>query len=166
MPTFKIAIGKTGKIIEVNFDALPDNAKNFVIAYGLKQKLNDAGASITKDEEPDAGKRAEQKFSVAEIALQALLNGDISVRQSADGRTLEEREASKWLRAKYKELFKEKISEMPDSSDEFLLPKIAGKLGIAPEVLEEKLETLAIKLAEKAREIAKLKSETTIDIEL
>ncbi len=161
---FKVEIAK-GKVIEVNFDAMPQNAKDYIIAYGLKQKLNDAGASITKDEVPEAEERLAQKVAVAEVALKALLSGDITTRQGAAAQTLEEREASKWLKAKYKEIFKEKIGEMPDSSDDFLAKGIAEKLGISVEILWEKLEPLAAKLAEKQRAINALKSAPEPEIE-
>lgn len=162
---FKVEIAKSGKILEINWDEMPDNAKNYIIAYGLKQKLNDASASITKDEVPDNDERLAQKVAMAENVLESLMAGDITTRQSAAGQTLEQREATKWLRAKYKELFKEKISEMEDSSNDFLANRIAIKLGVEREVFERKLEELSIKLAEKARKIAALKSDTISDLE-
>lgn len=162
----KVSIGKTGKVIDVDFDAMPENAKAFIIAYGLKQKLNDAGASITEDVEPDEGKRADLKLGAAENVLEALMAGDITTRQSAAGMTLEEQCVQKWLRAKYKEIFKEKISELVDSSNGFLVGKIAQKLGITSEALEEKLEPLGKKLAEKERAIRALKNSDVPDIEV
>jgi len=95
---FKVEIAKSGKILEINWDEMPETAKNYIIAYGLKQKLNDASASITKDEVPDNDERLAQKVAMAENVLESLMAGDITTRQSAAGQTLEQREATKWLR--------------------------------------------------------------------
>jgi len=41
---YKINIPKANTEIEIDFDALPDNSKEYVIDYGLGQNLNDAVA--------------------------------------------------------------------------------------------------------------------------
>lgn len=67
----KVSIGKTGHVIEVDFDALPEASKSYIIMYGLKQTLNDAGAAET---DPD------KKIEAAKDRLAAIKSGTVGIR--------------------------------------------------------------------------------------
>ena len=70
-----VQIRKINTQVEVDFDALPETSKCFVIDYGLKQLLNDAVAS--KDDKLEIADTVDRK-------LTALVDG--SVRISSAGR--------------------------------------------------------------------------------
>ena len=126
--TYNILIAKADKTISVDFDAMPENAKRFLIEYGLRQKLNDAGSSATVKElgKEEAGNQA---FAMAEASLAALMQGDVSVRRSASGKTLEERVFTRVLKAVFKAITKQNISELSDDSDEALLEALVEATG-------------------------------------
>lgn len=157
---FNISIAKSGSILSVDWNAMPENAQRHIIEYGLKQKLNDAGASITKDEEPDEVKRLEQKLSVAETVLSALMRGDVTVRQARSGETLEQRKFILELSRTFKKLFKRGIDE-----NENALALLAAKLGRTEQEIHAALEKKAALAAELHRKTLALKSENPeIDI--
>ena len=122
-----VLISKAKKTIEVDFDAMPENAKAYIIAYGLKQKLNDAGASATK-KSLGAEEAAEQSFAMAENILASLMEGDITVRAAAATQTLEERVFTRVLRALFKAQLKRAVAKEADQSDEALLNALALSL--------------------------------------
>lgn len=120
----KIYISKADAFLEVDFDAMPENAKAFIIEYGLKQKLNDKGASATvKDLGPvEAGKQA---FAMAETSLEALMAGRISVRTAAQTISAEDRISLRVTRSLYKQFIGAKPED--DVSRETLVEVIAKK---------------------------------------
>lgn len=67
----KISIGKTGHVIEVDFDALPEASKTYIIMYGLKQTLNDAGAAETE---------SAKKIEAANERLASIKAGTVGIR--------------------------------------------------------------------------------------
>lgn len=131
-----ILIKKANKTLSIDWDAMPQNAKNFIIEYGLRQKLNDAGASATIKElgSDEAGKQA---FAYAENMLAALMSGSIAVRSAKAGLTLEERIYSRVLRAVFKQVTGKKISTEVDVSNETLLEEISAKTGKPKEAIEK-----------------------------
>lgn len=74
----KVFISKLGTEVEIDFDALPDASKSYVIAYGLRQSLNDclAPKELT-------GEAAEARLA---DRIAALGDGTIGSRQSATPR--------------------------------------------------------------------------------
>ena len=101
---YSIYISKADKVLSVDFDSLPEVSKRFIIEYGLKQKLNDAGSSATV-KELGPNEAAKQAFALAEASLQALASGQISVRVAKPQESLEEREYKKLLRSMLKKAF-------------------------------------------------------------
>ena len=75
MEKVMVQIRKINAQVEVDFDALPETSKAFVIDYGLKQLLNDSVAS--KDDKLEIADTVDRK-------LAALVDG--SVRISSTGR--------------------------------------------------------------------------------
>lgn len=67
----KVSIGKTGHVIEVDFDALPEASKTYIIMYGLKQTLNDAGAAETE---------SAKKIEAANERLASIKAGTVGIR--------------------------------------------------------------------------------------
>lgn len=88
--TTLVTIGKTGDNHEIDFAALPAASQAYVIAYGLKQALNDCHASIQrngKDEDGDALYASDTDFQRAvrdavDARLSALMEGTIGIRSS------------------------------------------------------------------------------------
>lgn len=70
--TYSINVNKLNESVAVDFEALPDNAKQYVIEYGLKQIVNDSHSGIKDKEEVKA---------VIERKLQALAEGNITIRR-------------------------------------------------------------------------------------
>jgi len=48
MAIYKIEIGKTGDVLDVDWDAIPAQSKRYVILYGLKQTLSDCITSVKR----------------------------------------------------------------------------------------------------------------------
>lgn len=75
-----ITIAKAAKNVVVDFDALPDVSKAYIIEYGLRQSLNDATASLKRDEYKTDGEFQDAALAVAEKKLAGILSGEL--RQS------------------------------------------------------------------------------------
>lgn len=67
-----IVIAKAGTEVQVDWDALPEASKAYVIQYGLTQCLNDAHASV-KATEDGAQEKAK---ALMEVRLEALRAGN------------------------------------------------------------------------------------------
>ena len=70
-----VLISKAEKPIAVDWDAMPDVAKQHIIEYGLRQKLNDAGSQFKKGETDCAA----NALNAAEAVLSALMDGRVRV---------------------------------------------------------------------------------------
>lgn len=159
----KVYISKADCTIDVNWDEMPENAKAFIIEYGLKQKLNDAGSSATvKDLGKD--KAGEQAKAMAEVVLASLMEGKVTVRQAAVTLTQEEREFNKLVKSYYKKL----IGKPGDDFDyEVALEEIAIKLDKTLEDTQAAIQAKAKKAVEVAKAVAALKADLpTVDIDL
>jgi hypothetical protein len=147
-------------MLEVNWDNMPEIAKQHIIEYGLKQKLNDAGSSATvKELGSEAGAQA---LAMAENVLEALMQGKVTVRSAGVSMTLEQKEFNKLIKALYKKLVGKPSA---DFDIEEGLEELAKKLKKPVEVLKPALEAKAKANAEIARQVAVLRSDS-IDIEL
>jgi len=160
---FTIPITKADTNLTVDWDSLPEVSKQFIIAYGLKQKLNDAGSSATVKE---LGKEeaAAQSLSVAESILENLQKGIVNMRSVST-------KADRFITNAARELFKKavggKLDEMPDSSNKFLINAIAEKLGKDVELIQAAVEKRAEQLKVQAEAIAAIKAQApSVDIEL
>lgn len=67
----RISIGKTGHVIEAVFNELPIESQAYIVQYGLKQTLNDAGAAET-----DPAK----KIKAAEERWASIKAGTVGIR--------------------------------------------------------------------------------------
>lgn len=74
-----VYLSKSDCNLAVDWDAMPDNAKQHIIEYGLRQKLNDAGSSATV-KELGKDEAAAQAKAMAENVLEALMAGRVTVR--------------------------------------------------------------------------------------
>lgn len=130
-----ILIKKANKTISVDWDAMPAHAQQFIIEYGLRQKLNDSGASATIKElgTDEAGNQA---FALAEKTLSALMEGDISVRVGAKALTLEEKAEQNVIRAWFKKICKRALAKEPQQDNQSLLEAMAKTLGKSPDKLK------------------------------
>jgi len=88
--TYSIFIAKTGRTIEVDFDALPDVSKEYLIKYGLKQCFNDCHSSVKVGGEDDWMDKAN---AFVDIKLEKLESGEL--RREANAFTPLERELEK-----------------------------------------------------------------------
>ena len=68
-----ITISKVNRKVDVDFDALPEKSKAFVINYGLKQLLNDSIVSGESDDE---------RNGLLDKKLDKLLEGTLDIRES------------------------------------------------------------------------------------
>jgi len=78
---FGISIAKAGETVTVDFDALPEVSQKYVIEYGLRQSLNDATASLKRDEYKSDEEFKAAALAVARKKLDAIESGEL--RQSA-----------------------------------------------------------------------------------
>lgn len=70
-----VSIGKTGKAIDVNFTDLAPHVLQYIMSYGIKQVLNDAGSAAKTDAE---------KVAMAEKKMDTLLRGEIRAQRESD----------------------------------------------------------------------------------
>lgn len=152
--TIQIIINKTGRIVETG--DLPQNAKDFVFEYGLKQILNDCHSAIKR-----ADFKTEEEFvsavnSAVDKKLAAIESGQLTIRKAA-----------------------EPLNPLEKIINRLGVEAIAGALkrkGIARKTLEEgKFETLVTgyiaknraELEETAKaELARLSAMPQVDIDL
>lgn len=141
MTTYNIRISKAGKSIEVDFDSLPQVSKDFIIQYGLKQKLNDKGAGETIKElgAEEAGSRA---WILANQIVDGFKEGKITVRNSVGKMTLEERCLQTIIRKVFKAVCKSSLEKEVDKSNEALLQRIAKTKSSTPEAILTKIKPL------------------------
>lgn len=77
---YTIGIGKTGKSQEVDFGAMNEDVRDYVIAYGLKQILNDCHASVQRKDFDEQGEFILAVEEAVNDKLAALASGKISIR--------------------------------------------------------------------------------------
>lgn len=65
-----------GRVVNIDYDALPQQSKDFVINYGLKQLLADSHV---------AGKTPDEKAGLLDKKLDKLLEGTLDIRTSTRG---------------------------------------------------------------------------------
>ena len=70
-----VSIGKTGKALDVNFAEFAPHVLQYIVSYGIKQVLNDAGSAAKTDAE---------KVAMAEKNLDTLLRGEIRAARESD----------------------------------------------------------------------------------
>lgn len=88
--TFTVEIKKTGETRTINFAALPVESQEYVIEYGLKQKLNDGHAMFTEEKYPDETERARLVTARVDDTVARLQSGDLARR----GRTTDPKVAA------------------------------------------------------------------------
>lgn len=158
----QIVIEKANATFDVDFEALPANSQARVIAYGLKQLLNDATApiSLKRDGEPlrDTELNAARK-AAKELAAKRLDNLErgiltaTRVGRAADRVSVIAREIAT-ARVKASKVFTAWLSE--------------NQLKVADKAAREKLSELAAKLAQRedivAMAFARAAEEADLDI--
>lgn len=157
MENFNVHISKAGKCLAVDFASMPENAQRMIIAYGLKQKLNDCGASATKKL---LGKEeaAAQSLAAAENMIEALMSGNITVRQAASGVSLFERKLRQVIAKFYKKILDKKLEDEMDNAA--AIAGIAQKLKREPEAILAAFTKQAEILVKEAERIAAIKAES------
>lgn len=148
-----VNIAKASKSLSVDWDAMPDNAKQHLIEYGLRQKLNDAGSQFTTKAlgEKDAGDKA---FAAAQVTLEALMAGEMSVRSAKVMMTLEDKMFGQVLRAFFKTIFAKPADKDADNDD--LILALVTKTGKEYEAIEAAIQAKANAMAALERQKAEL----------
>lgn len=133
---FTINISKAKNSLSVNWDAMPQNAKDYIIQYGLKQKLNDCYAtSVIGADNP-----AEVAMSEASKMLENLMAGNITLRSAASVQSLEDKVRTRIIRANFKKYVGRKVSEEVANDNASLIAAIATKTGKTIDFITTKLE--------------------------
>lgn len=79
--THMVQIGKIGQQVEVKgFDTLPEASQAFLIAYGLKQVLNDAHASIQRKDFDSEEAFQDEVMGAVLAKVEALESGEVKSR--------------------------------------------------------------------------------------
>lgn len=99
--------------VAIDFDSLPQESKDFIISYGLKQYLND-GAAVAKDIEGD---RNELKADGVQKRLTKLLEGTVKERASGPRGDQEARDRKEIAVAYIKARAQAKGASMPKGDD-------------------------------------------------
>lgn len=149
----KIYISKADATLNIDWDAMPEVAKQHIIEYGLRQKLNDAGSSATK-KELGAQAAGEQALAMAEVSLAALMNGQTKTRVARSAMPLEDKFFLKELKALYKKVFKSTM----EMETNLALDSIAKELGRDVSELEEALTKKALAEVEAHKKIQEIKA--------
>ena len=82
---FNILIKKVQETVEVDFDNLPEISKQYLIEYGLKQRLNDCHSSLTLKD----GAKAEDIMQAVHDCLAGLQAGTIRKMREASSNAFE-----------------------------------------------------------------------------
>lgn len=83
---FKIKIAKARTALDVEFDELPGDVQQYIVEQGLSKLLNSATAKVTKANEPDETKLAEQALGLANKKLDSLKAGSFKRTTKSDGK--------------------------------------------------------------------------------
>ena len=137
MTNISIAISKAQTTESIDFAQLPPASQNFVIAYGLRQYLNDAVAGIKPEQVAEAKAAVESRMKQLEL-------GTVGVRAVAEKNPVKaeaKREVLKALKAK-------KIS--PDTVEN----------------LDEIISNHATKHKERLEKIVSLRNTAGVDVDL
>lgn len=102
---FTIGIKATGDSHEIDFAALPEASRDFIVAYGLKQLLNDAHVS---EKEVDA------KRALIDKKLAKLRDGTLGIREAREATDPVYAEAIRMAKAAYKAAKKEPTDDQLD----------------------------------------------------
>lgn len=133
---FNINISKAKTALQVDWDNMPQNAKDYIIQYGLKQKLNDCYATVVIG----ADNPADVALSAASEMLANLMAGNITIRAAASVQSLEDKVRTRIIRANFKKYVGEKISTLAKQDNESLIAAIAIKTGKPVDFITTKLE--------------------------
>ena len=133
---FTINISKAKNVLNVNWDDMPQNAKDYIIQYGLKQKLNDCYATVVIG----ADNPAEVAMSAASEMLANLMAGNITVRTAAAVTSLEDKVRARIIKANFKKYVGTSVSKELKQDNASLIAAIATKTGKTIEFISAKLE--------------------------
>lgn len=81
MTKLTVAVDKADFLEEIDFSGLPEVSQQFIIAYGLRQYLNDAVAGV-KDDQAKASEKVMLK-------MKKLIEGTVGTRESSGKSALE-----------------------------------------------------------------------------
>ena len=115
---FLVPVGKVGSQFEVDWEALPAASQEYIIAYGLKQRLNDCHSG---EKDPQLAQ------ALVEKTLQGLLEGRVAATKSR---------GSAWD--------KHMLVEISNATNVKLQP-LREKLGNSPIKLREVFNALCVK---------------------
>lgn len=133
---FNINISKAKNTLAVDWDVMPQVAKDYIIQYGLKQKLNDCYATVVVG----ADNPAEVAFSAASEMLANLMAGNITVRTAAAVATLEDKVRARIIKANFKKYVGKSLSKELNQDNASLIAAIATKTGKTIDFITSKLE--------------------------
>lgn len=137
---FNINISKAKQTLSVDWDNMPQVAKDFIIQYGLKQKLNDCYATVVVG----ADNPAEVAMSTASEMLANLMAGNITVRTAAAVASLEDKVRARIIKANFKKYVGTAVSKELNQDNASLIAAIATKTGKTIEFITSKLEERVI----------------------
>lgn len=151
VPVPKLSSADHTHVVEVNWEALPESTKEYIILYGLKQAYNDRLADPKY-----SGKAAMERVNWVH---ERILDGTIGIRRKAEPTNPFEAFVERQIIAKLKE---KKIVRKPDP--EAFDAKLAELLS---DVLEDESKRAKLKAAFDAECAAKLaKNALSIDLPL
>lgn len=133
---FNITISKAKTTLAVDWDNMPQNAKDYIIQYGLKQKLNDCYATLVVG----ADNPAELALGVATDMLANLMAGNITVRVAAAVASLEDKIRTRVIRANFKKFCGRTVAKERNQDNASLIAEIAKSTGKSVEFITTKLE--------------------------
>lgn len=133
---FNINISKAKNTLAVDWDNMPQNAKDYIIQYGLKQKLNDCYATVVIGAENPA----DVAMEAAKAMLENLMAGNITLRTAAAVASLEDKVRARIIKANFKKYVGTSPSKELKQDNESLIAAIATKTGKTVEFITTKLE--------------------------
>jgi hypothetical protein len=80
----QVNVGK-GIDREIDFDKLPQAARDHIMYIGARNVLMDSHASITADEYPDESERKAAAEAMVDKKLDALMRGEVRVQSTREG---------------------------------------------------------------------------------
>ncbi len=128
-----VPVSKLGKSFEIDWDALPQVSKDFIIAYGLKQKLNDGHSQFT--EKSGDKEYLAKSEAIVESTIEGLMSGNVRLNRAA-GMTNEEQLVVEFLvlKGKTKKVAVAKLEEFKakyeSAGADKMLAALGAKLGI------------------------------------
>lgn len=126
MAILSVNVKKCEQIVELDFDSLPQVSKDYLIMYGLKQRLNDCHS---QEKDP------KKAWEIVQGVVAGLKSGEVKATRQATDKNL-----AHLLADVANCTLKVARANIEKHGAEVVKTKLMQKLGLSPEKLQEKID--------------------------